>query len=136
MKKIFWTGLVTGIAMAIVNMLLNPILNAIFPMLKTAYMIDAFRPWDDPIMMLFFLYPIVLGFGLAWIWDKTKQLFTGSTFCKVKDFGLIYFFVAVLPVFFINFSSFTFPFVMILSWSIMATVNGFVAGFVLVKMNK
>lgn len=136
MKKIFWTGLIIGIAMAVVNLLLNPILSAVFPILKNAYMADVFRPWDDPIMMLFFLYPIVLGFGLAWIWNKTKQLFTGSTFCKVKNFGLIYFCISALPVFLINFSSFNFPFVMILSWSVMGTVNGFVAGFVLAKMNK
>ncbi len=136
MKKIFWTGLIIGIAMAVVNMLLNPVLSAVFPVLKNAYMADVFRPWDDPIMMLFFLYPIILGFGLAWIWDKVKQLFTGSVLKKGINFGTIYFLVLVLPTFLINFSSFNLPFVMILSWGIMGAVNGFVAGFILAKLNK
>ena len=137
MKKILGTGLVAGIAMILVNMLLNPVLYAIFPGLKGAYENNVmFRPWEDPIMMLFFLYPIVLGLALAWVWDKTKQLFQGSIWNKGLNFGLIYFFVSGLPAFFINFSSFKLPFVMILSWTIMGLVNGIVTGIVFAKINK
>ena len=48
MKKIFWTGLVAGVAMMIINMVLNPLFNAIFPWLEEAYMTPVFRPWEDP----------------------------------------------------------------------------------------
>jgi hypothetical protein len=137
MKKIIWTGLVAGVAMAIVNAALNPIFNALFPWLQDAYMNNpVFRPWDDPIMMLFFLYPILLGLALAYVWDKTKNLFKGSVVNKGLNFGLIFFFVVGLPTFLINFSSFNLPLVMILSWTFMSLVNGFVAGFVLAKLNK
>ena len=136
MKKIFWSGLAAGFAMAVVNMALNPIFNAIFPWLKEAYMNPVFRPWEDPIMMLFFLYPILLGFGLSFVWDKTKQLFTKSACQNGINFGLIYFCVGGIPTFFINFSSFNLPFVMILTWTIMGLVNGLVAGCVLAKLNK
>lgn len=136
MKKIFWTGLVAGIAMVIVNAALNPVFNAIFPELKDAYMNPVFRPWEDPIMMLFFLYPIALGLGLAWVWDKTKQLFNLSVCQNGFNFGLIYFCVAGIPAFLINFSSFNLPLVMILTWTLMGLIDGLVVGCVLAKLNK
>ncbi len=136
MKKIFLTGLAAGITMSVVNMILTPTFGVIFPNLQEAYINPVFRPWDDPIMMLFFLYPILLGFGLAFVWDKTKALFKKSTLCNAIDFGLIYMFVIAVPSFLINFSSFTFPVTMILTWTIMGIFNGFVAGFVLAKLNK
>ena len=136
MKKIFWTGLTAGVAMMIINMALNPIFNVIFPWLKEAYMNPVFRPWEDPIMMLFFIYPIVLGFGLSFVWDKTKKLFTKSSCQNGINFGLIYFCVSGIQTFFINYSSFNLPFVMILTWTIMMLVNGLVAGCVFAKLNK
>ena len=137
MKKILWTGLLAAVAMIVVNMLLNPIFNALFPALQEQYEGNpVFRPWDDPVMMLFWLYPLALGIALAWIWDKTKQLFSGTIWCKGVEFGLIFFFVYGLPAFLINFSSFNFPFVMILTWTIMSFLNGMVAGVVLAKLNK
>lgn len=136
MKKIIWTGLAAGIAMAIINIALNPVLNAIFPELESAYMNPVFRPWSDPVMSLFFLYPIILGIGLAFIWDKTKTLFTKGVGRNGFNFGLIYFFVVGIPIFLINFSSFNLPFNMILCWTIMSIVNGFVAGWILAAVNK
>lgn len=136
MKKIFWTGLFAGISMVIVNMILTPLFNFIFPGLKESYMNPVFRPWEDPIMMLFFLYPIILGFGLSWVWEKTKNLFLGSFWNRGLNFGFAYFVVAGIPAFLINFSSFNLPFFMILSWTIMGLINGLVAGLVLAKFNK
>lgn len=136
MKKIILTGLAAGVAMVVVNALLNPIFNLIFPSLKDAYMTSVFRPWNDPIMMLFFLYPIALGFGLAYVWDKTKSLFKKSACLNGLNFGLIYFAVGGIPAFLINYSSFNLPLLMILTWTIMGLVNGLVAGCVLAKLNK
>lgn len=137
MKKVLWTGFVAAVAMVVVNMLLNPLFNVLFPWLQDAYKNpEIFRPWEDPVMMLFWLYPLVLGIGLAWVWDKTKQLFSGKPCKKGLTFGLIFFFVSGLPAFLINYSSFNFPFVMIFSWTLMSFFNGIVAGIVLAKMNK
>jgi hypothetical protein len=136
MKKILWTGLLTGIAMLFVNIAINPLFNIIFPSLKDAYMNEFFRPWDDPIMMLFFAYPILLGFPLAFIWEKTKKQFGN---CKTQNaliFTLIFITTISLPTFFINYSSFNLPFTMILSWTLMSVINGLSAGLVLTSLNK
>jgi hypothetical protein len=95
-----------------------------------------FRPWEDPLMMLFFLYPVVLGFGLSFVWDRTRQLFRNGPWQNGISFGLIYFCVAGIPAFLINFSSFNLPLLMILSWTIMGLVDGIVAGCILAKLNK
>jgi len=137
MKKVFWTGLVAGIAMVLVNMALNPVFNIIFPSLQGAYESNAiFRPWTDPIMMLFFLYPIVLGFALAWVWGRTKQLFHKNPWCNGMRFGFTYFFVSGLPGFLVNYSSFNLPISMISTWTIMGLFNGIVAGLILARLNK
>jgi len=136
MKKIFFQGLFAGIAMTVVNMVLNPVFYAVFPGLKESYMNPFFRPWDDPVMMLFFLYQIALGIGLSFIWEKTKQLFKKSACRNGLNFGLIYFCVSGIPAFLINFSSFNLPLTMILSWTIMGLIDGLVAGCVLAKLNK
>ncbi|MFA5358562.1 MAG: hypothetical protein WC310_01915 [Patescibacteria group bacterium] len=136
MKKVFWTGLVAGVVMVVINMALNPIFSSLFPWLKESYMNPVFRPWQDPIMMLFFLYPIALGFGLSFVWDKTKQLFGKSVFYNGLNFGLIYFFVGGIPAFLINFSSFNLPLVMILTWTIMGLIDGLLAGWILARLNK
>lgn len=136
MKKIIWTGLVAGIAMAVVNMLLNPLIYALFPGLQEAYMTPVFRPWDDPLMMLFFLYPIVLGLALAYVWDRIKKLCHHTPWRAGINFGIIFFLVSGLPTFLINYSSFNLPLEMILSWTFMSAVNGFVAGLTLAYLNK
>ena len=119
------------------NMLLNVIMNVLFPSLQKAYETNPiFRPWDDPLMMMFFLYPILLGLAFAFIWDKTKQLFQGSIWKKGFNFGLVYFFLASVPMFVINLSSFKLPLSMILSWTIMSIFNGIIGGIVLAKINK
>jgi len=122
--------------MVAVNMALNPIFAAIFPDLQKSYMNPIFRPWNDPIMMLFFLYPIALGLGLSFVWDKTKKLFSKSACQNGVYFGLIYFCVSGIPAFLINFSSFNLPLIMILTWTIMGLIDGLVAGCVLAKLNK
>lgn len=138
MKKVFTTGLVAGIAMIVVNMLiLNPLFMKLFPEFQSIYENTViFNAIDDPLMSLFFVYPIVLGFALAWVWDKTKQLFSGDVLKDGCNFGLIYFFVAGLPVFFINYGSFNLPLMMIVSWTTMTLLNGIVSGLVFAKMNK
>ena len=138
MKKIFTTGLAAGIAMLAVGMLIiNPVFMRLFPEFQAIYENPAiFNAMDDPLMSLFFVYPIVLGFALAWVWNRTKQLFTGSVWQAGFNFGLAYFFVAALPAFFINLGSFNIPAMMVVSWTVMSFVNGIVGGWVLAKLNR
>lgn len=137
MKKIFLNGVVLGAALIIGNLAISSILSFVFPTVQDMYLLDpVFRQMTDPFMNLFYLYPFLLAFPLAYVWDKSKDKFVGGYFKKAFDFGGLYFFIIAIPMFAINYGSFTFPFAMVISWVLMSAVNGYVAGFTLAKLDK
>lgn len=138
MKKVFLPGLVAGIAMLIVSMLVNQFVNMFVPSVAAEYVNPAlFRPWSDPLMSLFFLHPFVLGFILAWVWNKVKTLFiAGSVWQKGARFGLVVWLVASIPGMLISYSSFPVSLAMISSWLISGLISVVVAGCIFAKMNK
>lgn len=138
MKKILLWGVVAGIAMFVVNMALNFVYNWIYPSFAAIYAdTTIFRSWEDPLMALFWLYPLALGLGLAWVWSHTKVLLKkDTTFYAGLKFGWAYFVVAIIPVFLINVSSFNLPVLMVASWSEMSLFNGVVAGWIFAKFNR
>ena len=137
-KKILGYGLLAGIAMIVINFILNIIMNAIYPGSITIYEnTEIFRSMNDPLMFLFWLYPLILGIGFAWIWNKSKKLFKAKHPCiRGLHFALIYLLVFAVPAFLINLGSFNLPILIVFTWTIMSFINGWVAGWVLAKLNK
>ena len=138
MKKIVVSGLVVGTVNLILGMLLSQVYNFIFPLLSVEYTNSGlFRPWSDPLMSLFFLYPFILGFVLAWVWQVVKKLISGKTlFEKACKFALVYWVIAGLPGMFITYSTFQVSFTMVLTWSLSGLLEAIVAGWILAKMLK
>ena len=138
MKKVFLPGLVAGIAMLAVSMLVNQFVNMFVPSVAAEYVNSAlFRPWSDPLMSLIFVHPFLLGFILAWVWNKVKPLFvSGSVWQKGTRFGLVVWLVASIPGMFISYSSFPVSLSMISSWLISGLISVIVAGWIFAKMNK
>ena len=61
-------GLIAGGVNFIVAMAINFGFMALIPSLAREYQNPGlFRPWSDPLMMLFFLNPFILGF-LEFVW--------------------------------------------------------------------
>ncbi len=135
MKKIIGFGVLSGVLMIVVSMLLNVVYDWMFPSFAAIYTDTAiFRAYTDPLMAMFWLYPIVLGLGLAWIWTYARNVLNeDSTFWAGLKFGLAYFVVAAIPTFFINASSFNLPVMMIATWAEMSLVNGLIAGWIFAK---
>jgi len=137
MKKIVLPGILAGILMAAVGMLIGYVFNAIFPSLMAEYNNTAiFRAMEDPLMSLFFLYPLILGIALAWLWDKTKGLFKSDNWKRGVHFGLIYFVVASIPGMLITYSSFQVSLLITSTWTLNGLANGLIAGMIFAKMNK
>jgi len=137
MKKVFVPGLVSGVAMLVVWFLLNPIFNVVFPSLKGEYInSDLFRPWSDPLMLLIFIHPIILGFLLAWTWNKVKPVVGGFGINKGLRFGFSYWVITSIPGMFISYSTFPVSFSMILSWTISGLIQALVAGAIFTRLNK
>jgi hypothetical protein len=138
MKKILGYGLLVGVLMIVVNSLLNLIFGWIFPSFNAIYQnTEIFKAMNDPMMFLFWLYPIVLGIAFAWVWNKSKRSFKAKSACiKGLHFSLIYLAIAAIPAFFINAGSFNLPTMMVFTWTIQSFANGWVAGWALARLNK
>ena len=136
-KKIFTSGLIVGVSLLVTNFIVSMILSKVFPGITAMYSnTEIFRQATDPLMLLFFVYPLALGLILAWAWSKGKKLFKGSSFKRGANFGLVYALITIVPMLLVNISSFNLPVLMIFNWAFMSLVNGFLAGWLLVKLNK
>jgi len=125
MKKLIVPGFISGVAMLVVGMILNRLYPLVFPALTQEYENPAmFRPWSDPLMMLFFLYPFILGFVVAFLW--TKKIAEK----KPLKFALVYWLIASVPGMFVTYTSFTVSLAMVVSWTLSGFIQAFIAGFI------
>lgn len=130
-------GLVAGIANLILGIILNKLLNVMFPSLATEYQNSMiFRPWDDPLMMLYFAYPFILALSFAYFWNMTGKQCKGATSTqKAFEFAKFYFLIATIPGMFISYTSFQLSALMIIAWTFVGFLQAYVAGWVFAKMN-
>ncbi|MFT3740878.1 MAG: hypothetical protein QM786_19180 [Breznakibacter sp.] len=136
-KKLLFPGFVAAIAIFIATMLVGYLFDFMSPSLGEVYANEAiFRPWNDPLMYLYFLVPLLLGYVLAWLWTWTYPVVPGSRLSKTFRFALAYWLVASLPGMLLTFSSFKLPLVMIASWTVTAFFQGWVAAVVYTWMVK
>ena len=107
MKKIFGAGILAGIAILASDLVVGKFFEFIFPAIKGEYQSGVFRPWSDPRMMLYFLYPFIVGLILAFAWSKIKIFFTDkTTLNRGMNFGLLAWLFFVLPGMFVTYTSF------------------------------
>ena len=136
MKKIIWPGILAGILMLIAGMIVSSFMQWIFPSLAKEYAAGLMRPWTDPLMMVFFLYPFLLGIILAWAWDKSKSLFKGTQAQKGRAFAGSIILISTIPGMFVTYTSFKISFLMVLSWLISGIIYSLIAGCLFSRMNK
>jgi hypothetical protein len=137
MKKIILPSILATIAGFAVSMAVGYLFNFIFPSLQSEYENSGmFRPWSDPLMMLYFLYPIYIAFILAWIWTKVKSVFAGSVMQSALSFTTAYFLIATLPGMLMTISSFKVSLIMTCTWAISGFIQTFVISLILAKMIK
>ena len=129
MKNKYLLGISVGIILLIATMILNVIFEMALPGLKAEYETSLFRPWEDPIMSLFFLYPIVLGMFLACLWTRTRKSWESGL-----KFGVFIGLFLSIPMFIVNYSSFNLSALMIGSWAVMGFLNSVIAGLALEKL--
>jgi len=135
--KFLWHGLLAGLVMNIIGFLVNSLMNAIWPHLQEAYMNTyIFRPWGDPLMSLFFLYPFVLGVIFAYGWDHVKKLRKTKDYWKNGIFIGSLWTVFTIPGMLINYSSFQVSFLMVFTWLLMGFFQYVSGGIVVARFNR
>ena len=132
MKKKILVGFLAGILMALVGFLFNFVFGFFYPEFQTIY-IDTtiFITMDSARSLLFWIYPLVLGPALAWLYGMLKK-----DMKKPFNFAWLYFFIGAVPAFFINAGSFNLPVMMVFSWTVMSYFNGLVAALLFNRMLK
>ena len=128
-------GLIAGLANLIVMLVMMWLIGVAFPSVMQEYKNTAiFRPFDDPLMMVYFGYPFILGFAAAYLWNLLEKQLSGNVTNKALQFAKIYFIIATIPGMFISYTSFQLSFLMIVMWSITGFAEAFVAGYVFAKI--
>lgn len=128
-------GLLAGVAVLIIGVIINFLAGAILPNIQSEYENpNLFRPWEDPLMMAFFLYPFIFGLVGAYLWGYLKEKLKGDDTKKALEFAKIYFIIATIPGMFITYTSFQISLTMVLVWAATGFIEAFVAGFIFTKV--
>jgi hypothetical protein len=130
-------GLIIGVANLVVGLVLNWLVSTVLPSIAQEYQNGSmFRPWSDPLMMVYFGYPFILGFAASYLWDLVKEHLKGKPEQKAMQFATIYFIIATIPGMFITFTSFQISLGMVLVWAVTGFIQAYVAGLVITKVQK
>jgi hypothetical protein len=103
--------IVSGLAAGIVVLALSTVIS-----IGTQALLDydvmalaGMRSVNDPISILFFLFPFVVGLAMAILYDYTRKSFSGTATRKGIVLGLLGWIVYGIPSAFIVFSSMNYP---------------------------
>ena len=106
-KQILIGGVLAGIIIEIVNIIFNSLIQLIWA--YNVFELGGMRTIDDPIMILFFVYPWILGFALAYIYSYFGKALDGNYIAKGWKFGLLMWVVVTIPSAFLVFASMNYP---------------------------
>jgi uncharacterized membrane protein len=106
-KTIVISGIVAGIVILVLSMIVSTATQALFD--YNVLTLAGMRSVNDPVSMLFFVYPFVVGLAMAILYDFTKKSFTGTAIRKGIVLGLLGWVVYGIPSAFIVFSSMDYP---------------------------
>jgi hypothetical protein len=119
-KNIVLAGFSGGIVLLVSMFIFGEIANAISP--YDVAILGGMRAMNDPVMGLFFLYPFVLSFVAAILFDIIRDSLRGTTLFKGLEFGLLFFILQTIPSMFVIFTSMTYP----LGFHLSSFLNGII----------
>jgi len=131
-RKIAVAGLTGGTLLFILLFGLNVIMNQLI-----AYDIAKFngmRPMDDPVMMLFFIYPFVLAFAAAYVFDIVHPALPGSGMQKGVSFGVLLLVIVAIPSNFAMYTSMDWPITFYIGNLIWAAIGFLLAGIIFARI--
>lgn len=129
-KKTIIAGIVAGIVIEIVSLISDFLVQVVWP--YNVLELGGMRAMNDPILMLFFLHPWILGLALAIIYPHIKL--TGNYIQKGKKFGLLMWLVSSLPSAFIVYTSMNYPLGFIVNSVVGSFLYMLAAGIAIAKL--
>ncbi len=129
-------GLIAGLVMLIALVILTFIYPFIFPQIALEYSTQMYKSWNDPLMLIFFLHPLILGLIISWTWNLTSIIMKGDELTKAVKFSLTFFIITQIPGMFITYTSMSVSLLMISTWMLTNLIQIFVGTLIISKMNK
>ncbi|NYZ76781.1 hypothetical protein H0O02_00505 [Candidatus Micrarchaeota archaeon] len=108
MKKFIISGLVAGVVILVLWNVVGMLFGALLGFDVSA--LPGLRSYTDPIMTLYYLYPFVFGFALAYAYPFVEGKLKGDMVVKGFGFGILIFVINAIPSAFLNFTSMGYPF--------------------------
>jgi len=133
-KTIVVSGIVAGIVILVLSMIVSTATQALFD--YNVLTLAGMRSVNDPVSMLFFLHPFVVGLAMAILYDFTKKSFTGTAIRKGVVLGLLGWVVYGIPSAFIVFSSMDYPMGFTVNSVIGSLVYMLGAGITITRLSK
>jgi len=96
-----------GIILLVVSFIADAIAQLVTP--YDIFTIGGMRAMDDPIMLLFFLYPFIFALIAAVVFDLIQPALTGDVRHRGLLYGVILFIIVIIPNMWVIFSSMTYP---------------------------
>ena len=131
-KQVVVGGIVAGFIIFVISWIFSWLTQTLwnYNVLDLAGM----RGVDDPLAVLFFVYPWVLGFALSSVYSSIQKAFEGDVLSKGWKFGFLMWIIAGIPSAFLVFTSMTYPVGFTVNSVVGSLICMLVAGIVLVKI--
>ena len=125
-RKIAVAGLMGGTILFVLLFGLDLIMNRFIEYDMGKF--DGMRQMNDPLMLLFFLYPYVVAFAAAYAYDTVHPSLAGSGWHKGVSFGIFLIILVAIPSDFAMVTSLDLPVTFFISNLIWAIVGFLLAG--------
>jgi len=132
--KTLKAGIAAGVAMLIVYFVVNMIVMAVAP--YDVLSLGGMRSATDPLMMLFFLHPFVLGLVFAHAYGYVGKSLKGRPVEKGREYGILMWLVYTVPSAFVVLTSMNYPTVFVIQQVAGGWVMMLFGGMVIAKMSK
>jgi hypothetical protein len=106
-KKILTAGIAGGFLLFVIMILSGAVANVILP--YNIFDIPGMRPADDPVSILFYLYPFVIAFAAAILFDFLNPALKGGVGRRGLLFGILLIMLIMIPSQFVIYASMYYP---------------------------
>jgi hypothetical protein len=107
LKQILIGGILAGVVIEVISMAVSWLAQSIWQ--YNVLELPGMRTVKDPVAILFFVYPWVLGFALVCVYSYFEKALEGNYVAKGWKFGLLMWFVVSISSAFLVFASMDYP---------------------------
>jgi len=132
LKGILISGLVSGLIIFVVWMIVSMAVQLLAP--YDVLKLSGMRDKEDPLMLLFFLYPWVIGFALAVVYSYMGKSLQGTAVHKGQMFGKLMWLVTSLPSAYIVYTSMDYPIAFTATSGVASLIYMPIAGIAIAKL--